>query len=223
MKMTFNPQIIIFIGVIIGATGVLISGIGAYLASQQQAKFEHGLRVKSEEITELNKEIVNLVTGGNSFAFVFPVVEPSTNDLVFHLVHQGTYPVFDTEIQIEHPTKDISREMARIEELKQIGTPEAQTEIFQINMEIENFTVKLVKIGTLPVNTTRDIYRIPVPEVQGLYKIKIFSRKGILEQFIKKKDGENKWQFLKVKMYENDGKTTELQDKIDSFYTERNE
>ncbi len=83
-----------------------------------------------------------------------------------------------------------------------------------------NFTLELVKVGTLPVNTTKVIYIIPITEAQRLYKIKIFTRKGIVEQLIKQNEKGDKWEFLKVKMHENDGTITELHGKIDRHYVD---
>jgi hypothetical protein len=90
VKNLFNPQTLIIIG-------VLLSAIGAFWASQQQAQFERDLRTRSDEISSLNKEIVNLVTGGKSYTyFIFSgtIHNPLT------LVQKGKHPLHNAKCRL---------------------------------------------------------------------------------------------------------------------------
>ncbi len=94
MKAIFNPQTLIFIGVI-------LSAIGAFWASRQQAQFEHDLRKKSEEITELNREIVRQVIGGKSFCYLtIGSINNEINTGLWVVVHQGAHPIYDVNARI---------------------------------------------------------------------------------------------------------------------------
>lgn len=198
--------------------GVLLSALGAFWASRQQAQFERDLRKKSDEISVLNKEIANLVTGGDSFTFVYPVVEENSNDLVFHLIHQGEYPIFDTEILISRTSMDISDHVEEIQRLKASDNPKNRARVIQLYRMMENFTIKLKHVGTIPVNTTRDVYRIQSSAAEKNYNIKIFTRNGIVEQRLGKEKLTNEWKITILKKHENDGPVKELKGKIDPFY-----
>lgn len=77
--------------------GVILSAVGALWSSGQRAGFERNLRIKSEEISNLNKEIVNNVTGGDSFCYIFI---DSVNAGIIGVVHKGRYPLYDLDIRI---------------------------------------------------------------------------------------------------------------------------
>lgn len=106
------PAVIIFIG-------VLLAAIGAFWASHKQNEFEDNLKetqrtleLKNEEIIQLNREIgilshhtMNMVTGGDSYAYIqfsdnqSETVENVRLGKVF-LTHEGRYPLYDLTIQI---------------------------------------------------------------------------------------------------------------------------
>jgi hypothetical protein len=77
--------------------GALISAVGALLSSQQQTRFEHDLRIKSDEISALNKQIVNLVTGGDSYSY-FQFSGTKHKPLV--LAHRGEHPLYDVKCRL---------------------------------------------------------------------------------------------------------------------------
>lgn len=63
LSMIAGPPGLMLIAAILGA-------IGALWASRQQAQFERELRLKSEEIAQLNKKTLDAVTGGDSFCYL---------------------------------------------------------------------------------------------------------------------------------------------------------
>ncbi|MDQ6472455.1 hypothetical protein RB619_17570 [Flavobacterium sp. LHD-80] len=86
--------------------GAILSAIGALWASQSQSSFEREskekseqLVMKSEEIATLNKEIVKIVTGGDSFC-LFDFTGTIHNPLV--LRHDGKYPIYELKISIRN-------------------------------------------------------------------------------------------------------------------------
>jgi hypothetical protein len=71
---------------------------------KERVKYERELRAKTEEIARLNMELTAVVTGGDSYPFVFfqPVDKDEASLMVFH---QGKYPVYDVSIEITDTDK----------------------------------------------------------------------------------------------------------------------
>ena len=89
-----GPAILIFIGVLISATG-------AIWASIEQSKSESFLREKSDEIANLNKEISKSITGGDSFAYLVPTVLAGSNyPESLMILHKGKYPLYDLGMRV---------------------------------------------------------------------------------------------------------------------------
>ncbi|MGZ5056259.1 MAG: hypothetical protein ACXWAT_15145 [Methylobacter sp.] len=106
------PAIVILIGTV-------LASIGALWTSYKQDQFESDLKdkqktleAKNEEIIRLNHEIAvlsqhttNMVTGGDSYAYILFSDNQSTTiknvrlGSVF-LIHEGRYPLYDLTIQI---------------------------------------------------------------------------------------------------------------------------
>jgi len=92
--------------------GGVLSAVGAFVATMRQnqekaqsatqrAQFEKGLREKSDEIAELNKQIAAQVTGGDSYCTLF-VSAPGkdSNQSGIILISHGQYPVYDVSVKI---------------------------------------------------------------------------------------------------------------------------
>lgn len=77
--------------------GAILSAIGALWASQSRGLFEQQLKEKNEEIASLNKEIVNIVTGGDSYC-LFDFTGTIHNPFVMR--HVGKYPIYELKIII---------------------------------------------------------------------------------------------------------------------------
>jgi len=94
IQLLFGPPGVILFGAILAA-------IGALWASQGQTRFEHDLRAKSDEIASLNREIANLVTGGDSFCYLtIASLDPNTNRGILTIVHQGDHPIYDVTARV---------------------------------------------------------------------------------------------------------------------------
>ncbi len=101
------PAILLFVAAIIGA-------IGAFWASNNQAKFEQELRKKSDEVAELNRllatksdEISSLTRdiaayskGEKSFCYFEPTVSSRRSAVLPALVSVGKNPLYDVRIRI---------------------------------------------------------------------------------------------------------------------------
>ena len=79
--------------------GVILSAVGAMWASTERARFEHDLRVKSDEISELNRRALQTATGGDSFCY-FVIGPFSGSSAVLALDHKGEFPLYDVTAEI---------------------------------------------------------------------------------------------------------------------------
>ena len=94
LQILWGPSGLILLGAFLSATGAL-------WASQQQGEFERHLREKSEEIAQLNREVANLVTGGNSFCYMaVSTINPESNIGLLSFIHNGDHPMFNVAARI---------------------------------------------------------------------------------------------------------------------------
>ncbi|MFO1291014.1 MAG: hypothetical protein U1E82_10445 [Nitrosomonas sp.] len=99
--------------------GAVLAAVGAFWTSHKQGRFEADLQEKqrmleekSEEIISLNRKIavlsyhtMNMVTGGDSYAYIlFSDNQSQSAENVqlrnILLIHEGRYPLYDLSIQI---------------------------------------------------------------------------------------------------------------------------
>ena len=81
--------------------GAVLSAIGALWASVEQTRFERELRVKSDQLAELNREIADSVIGGDSFCYLTVAsLSDQSNRGVLTVVHQGKYPLYDAHARV---------------------------------------------------------------------------------------------------------------------------
>ncbi len=165
----FNPQTLIFIGVI-------LSAIGAFWASRQQTQFEHDLRKKSEEIAELNKEIENQVIGGKSFCYLsIGSINNQKNIGLLMVVHQGDHPVYDLNARIV----DL-QEFAKVKDSLNLKTIQ-QTET---NLQIGNMikgTASMLREFQLGNSSKRD------------FNIFFSARNGLYTQLLRLRKVDGEW------------------------------
>lgn len=100
----FIPAMLVFVGAIIVA-------VGGFLASWRQSNFNAEIRNKNDEIAQLQRENVNAITGGDSFAWVaFQIfgadgsavnAHAMRDDLVLvpTFINQGRYPLYDVAVR----------------------------------------------------------------------------------------------------------------------------
>ena len=92
-----NPNVLMICGAVITALGLIISGVGGVLSSKKQNEIQEDLIKKTEENNELNQELANLVTGGESFCYLI-VSRPRTGKTGrFTVLHEGRNHLYDVE------------------------------------------------------------------------------------------------------------------------------
>ena len=168
------PAVMIFVG-------VLISAVGAFWASQQQASFERNLREKSEEIARLNRELANSVIGGDSFCYLEILsLDSVTNGGILTVTHQGEYHLYDVHARIADLEKS-----DRLKENRPKGNLSLAT-LDQINTytSIGNLTPSsslILREFTLGNGTTRG------------FNIFFSARNGSFTQLLRFKKVNGKW------------------------------
>ena len=89
-----GPTVLIFVGAVLSAGGAL-------WASHQQTRFERELRIKSDEIAQLNRELANFVIGGDSFCyFAIGSLDAVTDTGMLTVIHRGKYHLYDVHARM---------------------------------------------------------------------------------------------------------------------------
>jgi hypothetical protein len=80
----------------------LVNQQGELIADlRKQLKLQEELRLQSDEIADLNKELKNFVIGGNSFCYLtMASLNSVTNISLLAAVHQGKYHLYDVRARI---------------------------------------------------------------------------------------------------------------------------
>ncbi|MHC5061769.1 MAG: hypothetical protein ACYTFK_11875 [Planctomycetota bacterium] len=155
--------------------GAILTAIGALWASQQQVSFERHLRSKSEEIASLNREIVNLVTGGDSFCYIdIANIDSNTNRGILTVVHHG-----------EHPSYDVTARIADLQRYNQIKKWTIETTLK---------TDTPLKIGNIPKGSVCIISPFDLGDSQNRdFNVFFTSRVGFSTQLLRMRKIKNKW------------------------------
>ncbi len=190
IQILWGPSGLILLAAILGA-------IGAVWASRQQAMFERDLRLKSDEIAELNKEIVNLVTGGQSFCYLsIGSVNPDNNVGVLTVVHGGDHPIYDVNARIV--------DLQKFEKIKNDLTFD--------NWRSADTTIP---IGNMIKKTASMIGKFPLGKADERgFNIFFSARNGLFVQVLRMKKVATKW--VSATKVERDGKV--LFEKADTDY-----
>lgn len=156
--------------------GAIISAVGALWASQQAAQFEHALRSKSDEIAELNKEIVKSVIGGDSFCYLaIGSIDPQSNVGILTLVHQGAHPLYDLQARIV--------DLQKFDKIKH-------------NININNFrnADTIIPIGNMIKGTASMLGSFPLgSEIRRDFNVFFGARNGLFTQIIRMRKVDGKW------------------------------
>lgn len=133
-----KKKIIIFLGVILTAIGGLWASWSLesemVRSAQERAEFERELRIRSNEIASLNRDIAAYSKGEGGYCYFEPTVSSSRNSVLPALVNVGKNPLYDVRIRIvPNPHKqtppvdgkatyEILEEMMRTETRIDVGT-----------------------------------------------------------------------------------------------------
>ncbi|MFZ5994891.1 MAG: hypothetical protein ACOYU4_07900 [Thermodesulfobacteriota bacterium] len=178
--------------------GAILSAIGALWASQQKGIFERELRIKSDEIAELNKEIVKSVIGGDSFCYLMIAsLDPHRDSGILMIIHQGGHPIYD-----------VSARMADLQKMKAIEKDNMDfREVMQANTNIQ--------IGNMAKGTAAPIGPFQLGSgTERNFNIFFSARNGLFTQLLRLKKINNKW--VHATKVERDGKI--IFEKIDGDF-----
>ena len=198
------PMLLILLGTILSATGAFLA---TYKQNQekaqsavQRAQFESELRGKSDEIAELNRQISQSVTGGNSFCYVRLSLGPTSSPIVT-VIHQGEFPLYDVSIRMWDPND--SQECS-------------------CDVSLEEFTKKDLNfnLGNLSPNQVRILGRVTLPEAdEKEFALSIGARNGFVLELIKLRRIEGQWKAAyRVTKNEGEGETKILYEQAETGF-----
>ncbi len=163
----YGPAIVIFVG-------ILIAAFGGVWASMEQNTFDRTLKKKNEEIVELNRKIINSVTGGESYCY-FQVMKIGNSKVVdLFLVNTSEYPVYDVSVTIT----DAEKRWALVKKNIPYGSV---SELYVITSKAsESFN-----IGNMVPNQGKLVYSLELKDKEKYsFNITISARNGIIYQSI---------------------------------------
>jgi|LQYC01.1.fsa_nt_gi hypothetical protein len=181
--------------------GAILTTIGAVLAAQQKAAFERELRIKSDEIATLNKEIVKILRSDGSFCYLtIGNLDTNTNVGLLMVVHQGEYPIHNVN--------------ARLVDLQEF-------EKIKNKMNIYNFTQSdtNIPIGSMIKNTSSTLGRFDLGKSSNRdFNIFFSANNGLFTELLRLRKVDGKW--LSAIKVQKEGKV--IFEKIDSNFPRTN-
>lgn len=104
------PVLIVLAGAVLSALGAAWTAMRQIDSARQRADFEKELRLKSDEIASLNKQLLANVTGGESYCYLdMPGYATSSEVVTPMLFHEGEHPALDVSVHIANITERIAR------------------------------------------------------------------------------------------------------------------
>ena len=171
------------------AIGAVFSICGALWAASEQARFEHELRIKSEEIAALNRTIVATVTGGDTFPYLLigrPGTESQVADLM--LLTEGKYPLYDVSVRIQDVDKFLESVM------KSIDSGEAKSDSILGSIKIMQQASIERAFGNVSPNLGIPFGSIDLSgRSEASFNVTLFARNGSVSQQIRFKRSSDEW------------------------------
>ena len=94
-----------FVGSALAIIGVLISAGQQGRDQKKLLAQSEQIASKSDQIAALNQELTNYVTGGNSYCWIFPMIDNIANRVTLALANHGKYPLRNIQVRIIDETK----------------------------------------------------------------------------------------------------------------------
>jgi hypothetical protein len=93
------PALLTFAGAIIAAAGIFWAALNNAASQKEILRLNRQVTEKSDQIAKLNEQIVDLVTGGDSFIYLDCIPRQNLPFLV--LIHKrGEFPLYDVNVRI---------------------------------------------------------------------------------------------------------------------------
>jgi hypothetical protein len=151
---------------------------------KERLRYERQLRAKADEIASLNQKIAGFVTGGDSYVFLAFSLFPKTNDSLLSLLHHGEFPVFDVSIEMYDSDE-------QEKQLGQFGSSIPLKEGLEIMKPIRTFNFPTVR-PNMAVSLVEP-WNLPVDKDAVRYRFIMFTRNGIMAQFIRLQRVNGSW------------------------------
>ena len=141
--------------------------------------------------SELNEQIANSVTGGDSYGYVFltPVANfPNKYEAMF--LREGKYPLYDVEIQVKH-----MQGMLKYYTDKEKDVSKSKNQTLDLH-EFQNAgLIKHLRLGNIGMDQSKMLGYINLPSdaEKASYQIHIFARNGNTLQFVEFRKVNGSW------------------------------
>jgi hypothetical protein len=144
----------------------------------ERLRYERELRIKADEIADLNRTIAGSVTGGDSFIYLAFTPEPNSNNAMLSLLHRGKFPVFDVSIELSDADEVDDR-------LRALGLKDKSGSL-TLDQMLELIKTKATfNYPTVRPNLAlrvRDKWQLPADKDLVRYRFAIYTRNGTLSQ-----------------------------------------
>lgn len=179
--------------------GATISILGAFWTSQRQLMSSEELRKKSDEIVELNKYIVEAITGGNSFAY-FDLTFTKEKSPTPVLIHKGEHPLYELAVRIVNLDKFEKKTKHSLSDMK-------KDDVF-------------ISLGTLAAHSTRLYDTIEIGTEHLRLNLFFSARNGFFTESLRGQRVGNEWKTAVqvTKSSPTSGETKTLFEKVDPNY-----
>lgn len=197
------PMVLVALGAILSATGGFLATYRQNQekieSSQAKAESEKQLRLRSDEIAELNKKIAQSITGGDSYCYVSFALGANDSPLMT-LVHEGDFPLYDVSIRIWEPANYQNIPAGSFEEVMKKD----------INLNIGNISPKMARLmGRFELQGRTEVE----------LAVQIGARNGFINQTIVLRKIDGTWKGSnKVRRANHDGTETPLLDRVDDGF-----
>ncbi len=174
-----------------------------FTLSSQNVILSNKIGGLSEQNVDLSKELMAYTTGGDSHCYILPMFDEVSQWLTMMLFHEGKYPLYDVELQIDDITEKARLPLKKLydeiieshKEDDKIGRKRQRDLMGEVNKLLSR--VKVVNnIGTFLPSTSLEVLRIPWPKgnIQE-YLIRIHTRNSYITQNIKAKKSQGYWKY----------------------------
>jgi hypothetical protein len=186
---------------------VLVAGLLSEIETSRQA---HELELKSSKIValaeqnvELSAKLMAFTTGGDSFCYIWPMLDEISQWQTLMLFHEGDYPLFDVELHIEDrtgttrlPLMELYKEITASHKENDAAGRARQRDLAGEMQILLSQTKKSIRIGTVSPRTAIELLRIPWPKGDTQeYFIRINTRSAYFTQTIQEKKIGGSWKY----------------------------
>ncbi len=150
----------------LGAAGAVVGAMQANKSEKQRADFEHALREKAETIADLQTELRQTMTGGDTFCYAHLDIDTG----LLTVISVGDYPLYGLQLRLVNLDEPIP-------------------------MTLESLNKNVVQMGDLPPRTVNSIQlRVSAPSGSVRWNLFFGARNGHWNQALRLRKIDGVWE-----------------------------